>query len=504
MKLRASLLLAAFALSSVFAAGPGARTQSPSKGAEATAKSSDVAERIKRVENGLLPPVIIKGRPSGQSKIADRMAFFKVPGVSVAVINNGAIEWARGYGVAEAGAAQPVTEDTLFQAASISKPVAAMGALRLVQEGKLALDEDVNKQLVSWKVPENDFTKQKKVTLRALLSHTAGMTVHGFRGYAADEPVPTLLQVLDGEKPANSAPVRVDILPGSQWRYSGGGISVAQQMVVDVTGKPFPQFMREAVLDRLGMKHSTYEQPLPKTLASAAATGHRTSGLKVQGKWHTYPEMAAAGLWTTPSDLARFAIEIQRSRAGKSNKVLSADMTNQMLTPVRGDYGLGIGVRGTGKGLSFSHGGSNEGFRCFLFAYAETGQGAVIMTNGDGGAGLANEILRGIAREYGWADYAVKERAVADVDPKIYEAYSGWYDVGRGGLLNISTENGRLFIKAPPFGPDKVELYPETETKYFITLDEVLFTFTRDEKGEVTELVIEPPGQTLRAKRVKK
>ena len=504
MKLKASLLLVILFITTVVVA---ARIQSPSKSAEArpgaVESRADVSERIKRIENGLLPPIIIKGRPAVQSTIAERLAFHKVPGVSVAVINDGAIEWARGYGVVEAGTAQQVTPDTLFQAASISKPVAAMGALRLVEEGKLSLDEDVNKKLVSWKVPENDFTKEKKVTLRGLLSHTAGMTVHGFPGYASDAPVPTLVQLLNGEKPANTKPIRVDVVPGSLWRYSGGGISVMQQMVIDVTGKPFPQFMQKEVLDKLAMKHSTYEQPLPKTLSSNAATAHDEKGEKLKGRWHTYPEMAAAGLWTTPSDLARFAIEIQKSKAGKSNKVLSADMTNQMLTVVKSDYGLGVGLKGAGKGLSFAHGGSNEGFRCFLFAYAETGQGAVIMTNGEGGGPLSQEILRAIAREYGWPDYKVKERGVIELDPKIYGSYAGQYDTGRGSPLTVSTENGRLFIQAAPFGPDRVELYPETETKYFITLEDVLFTFVKDEKGQVTELLIEPPGQTIRAKKTK-
>jgi CubicO group peptidase (beta-lactamase class C family) len=452
------------------------------------------------VESGLSPPVIIKGQARAQWTITERLAFYKVPGVSIAVINNGAIEWARGYGVAEAGTAQPVTVDTLFQAASISKPVAAMGALRLVEEGKLSLDEDVNKSLTSWKVPENDFTKEKKVTLRGLLSHSAGTTVHGFRGYASDEPVPTLLQVLNGEKPANSKPIRVDIQPGSQWRYSGGGISVMQQMIIDVTGKPFPEFMRKTVLDKLGMKRSTYEQPLPKSFSSSVATGHRQNGEIVKGKWHTYPEMAAAGLWATPSDLARFAIEIQKSKAGKSNRVLSAEMTNQMLTMVKADYGLGIGLQGEGKTFAFSHGGSNEGFRCFLFAYAETGQGAVIMTNGDNGAPLTSEILRSIAREYGWPNYTVKERVVAEVGPKVYASYAGRYET-RAGSVTVIAENGRLFIQAPPFGPDRVELYPESETKYFITIDDVLFTFIKDEKGQVTEMLVEPRGQTIRAKK---
>ncbi|MGH9801088.1 MAG: serine hydrolase domain-containing protein, partial [Blastocatellia bacterium] len=363
-----------------------------------------LAERIARVESGLTPAVIIKDRTVPMT-LADRMKHYKVPGVSIAVINDGKIEWAKAYGLTEAGGSSPVTAETMFQAASISKPVAAMGMLALVEKGLLTLDEDVNVKLKSWKVPENDLTKDQKVTLRRLASHSAGLTVHGFRGYADGEAVPTIVQVLDGQRPANSAAVRVDLLPGSKWRYSGGGITVMQLLMTEVTGKQFPVLMRELVLDKIGMKNSTYEQPLPADKAMKAAIGHRALGAAIKGKFHTYPEMAAAGLWTTPTDLAKFAIEIQKSKAGKSNKVLSQAMIARMLTKQSEDYGLGIGLGGEGNKASFSHGGSNEGFKCNLFAYSETGQGAVVMTNGDLGGQLASEISRSIAVEYGWPDF---------------------------------------------------------------------------------------------------
>ena len=278
---------------------------------------------------------------------------------------------------------------------------------------------------------------------------------------------------------------------------------MAQLMMMDVTGKPFPQFMKETVLDKIGMKHSTYEQPLPKDWQQRAATGHRPKGEPVKGKWHTYPEMAAAGLWTTPSDLARFAIEIQKSRAGKSNKVLSKEMTSEMLTAVMGEYGLGIGVGREGRAATFSHGGSNEGFRCMMFAYAETGQGAVVMTNSDQGSALANEILRSIAAEYGWPDYRVKEKEVARVDPKLYADYAGVYLV-QGLPISIIAADNRLFILAAPLGGDKVELFPEAETKFFMTVDDVTISFVKDESGKVIEMVAQPPGgPPLKGKKTK-
>lgn len=476
----------------------GQMPQSPQSFAAGQNKPS-LPDRIARVESGLLPAIIIKDQASAMT-LADRMNHYKVPGVSIAVINDGKIEWARGYGVTEAGGTTPVTVDTMFQAASISKPVAAMGMLALVEKGLLSLDEDVNVKLKSWKVPESDLTKEQKVTLRRLASHSAGLTVHGFRGYAEGEAVPATVQILDGQKPANSAAVRVDILPSSRWRYSGGGITVMQLLMTDVAGKPFPALMQELVLNKIGMKNSTYEQPLPADKTASAAVGHRSSGEILKGKRHTYPEMAAAGLWTTPTDLAKFAIEIQQSKAGKSNKVLSQLMTNQMLTKQSGDYGLGIGLGGEGAKATFAHGGSNEGFKCNLFAYSETGQGAVVMTNGDMGGQLASEIFRSIAREYGWPDYKPTERVVAKVNSEIFGAYVGEYEVS--GKVVISTEGGKLFFHPPGGGKD--ELFPSSEIEFFPTTQNIRLVFKKDGQGAVTGLAAHfGDGRVLEGKKVK-
>jgi CubicO group peptidase (beta-lactamase class C family) len=365
--------------------------------------AADLDQKIQHVAQGLLPAKAVKGRAIPKWTIEERLQFYKVPGVSVAVIADGKVEWARGFGTASAQGGKPVDAETLFQAASLSKHVAAMVALHLVDEGKLSLDEDVNLKLRAWKVPENEFTKTEKVTLRRLLNHSAGLTVHGFPGYAAGAPLPSLIDVLDGRKPANTAPIRVDTTPGTIWRYSGGGYEVMQQLVIEVAGKPFPQLAREIVLGPLGMSHSTYEQPLPSRLAGNAASGHGVNGATIEGKYHTYPEMTAAGLWTTPSDLALVVHEIQTG-----GHVLQPETQRQMLLKVLGDYGLGLGLTETNGQKAFSHGGSNAGFQCMLFAYREGGRGAVVMTNGDRGGPLAVEILRGIAAEYGWPDYKVE------------------------------------------------------------------------------------------------
>ena len=366
---------------------------------QGSTRSSALEQRIQRIQDHIISPAAGKGAGDGLS-LADHMAALHVPGVSIAVIQNGEIAWARGFGVTRIGG-PAVTPDTLFQAASISKPVSALAVLRLVESGKLNLDTDVNQYLQTWKVPENQFTARAKVTLRTLLTHTAGMTVHGFPGYAANTPLPTVVQILKGEPPANTPRIIVDKVPGISGRYSGGGYVVAQQLLEDVTGIPFPQLMRDSVLAPIGMTRSTFEQPIPASWLQTVATPYDSEGRAVPGGPHVYPEMAPAGLWTTPSDLARYAIEVQKALAGKS-AVLSAAMARQMLTPNDGQ-GLGPQLGGGKENPYFHHTGSNEGYKCYLVAY-NNGDGAVIMTNGNNGAHLASDILRTIAYEYKWPD----------------------------------------------------------------------------------------------------
>ncbi len=381
--------------------------------AHASGVGTDSAEmveaRIARVTNNL--PAGPLGFTWHHSTLADRMAHYRVPAVSIAIIDNYQVEWARGFGVVAAGSTQAVTSKTLFQAASISKPLAALGALLLVEQGKLFEDEDVNSLLRNWKLSENQYTAGHSVTLRELLSHTAGTTVGGFPGYPPSARLPNLVQILDGVPLANTPPVRVDKQPGAGWRYSGGGYMIVQQMVVDVTGETFPEYMQDAVLTPLGMSESTFAQPLIEQLSANAATGTLASGESVGGGWHVYPEMAAAGLWTTPSDLAKFAIDLMDTQAGRSGAKLSPRAEAQMLTSqsyawLLGAFnGQGIFLTGESDSLRFFHEGSNAGFASFLLGY-RSGQGAIIMTNSDNGILLMDEIARSIAHEYNWPDAA--------------------------------------------------------------------------------------------------
>ncbi|MBN2432900.1 MAG: beta-lactamase family protein [Acidobacteria bacterium] len=446
------------------------------------------AERIRAVETGLRPELYIAGEPVPAMTLRDRMAHYAVPGVSVAVIRDGEIDWAQGYGVRTAGRDEPVTADTLFQAASISKPVAALGALRLVAAGRLGLDEPVNGRLVSWQVPDNELTAREPVTLRRLLTHSAGLTVHGFPGYAVTAPRPTVVQLLDGQPPANTAPVRVDILPGAQWRYSGGGYVVMQQLVADVTGQSFADYMQAAVLDPLGMTGSTYAQPLPPAGAARAATAHRADGQAVDGRWHVYPELAAAGLWTTAADLCRFALGVSAAAAGETEHILPADLARRMLEPGIGQWGLGPGIQGAGADRTFHHGGANEGFRCTLVCAADGRRGAAIMTNSDAGGPLMEEILRGIAHIYGWPDHQPQAVTVAAVAPEELAPCVGEYRlVGQPDMpIQVAVVEGRLHVRSAVTGD--MALLPLGPSR-FVSLEQGwVVTAVRDADGRVNEL----------------
>jgi CubicO group peptidase (beta-lactamase class C family) len=482
--------------------------------AQQPASTNTTQTRIARIQNGLLPSVVIKGQPLPAMKLADRMQYYRVPGVSIAFFDHGQIVWSQSYGVADKQTGRPVTPETLFQAGSISKPIASLGALRLVESGKLKLDENVNDELTSWKLPENEFTADQKVTLRRILSHNGGVSVHGFAGYELTQPVPSVVQILDGAKPANSPPVRVETVPGSVWSYSGGGIMIMQLMMMEATGKSFPALMHDLVLSPIGMSHSTYEEPLPLSLHSDAAHGYGPNGDPVPGGFHIYPEMAAAGLWATPSDLALAAIEVQNEYAGTSHKVLSQALAKEMLTHQKDNWGLGFELEKPGATPRFDHFGVNDGFVSVVEAYRDKGQGIVIMTNGQQGEKLITEILRAVAHEYAWPDFQPAQHALIKLDPASLKNLEGTYDQtdpDGQDKLTITIRNGHPYIAGSySVGTtyhftisEPVELLPETQQQYFTLLTgDTSFRFEKTDQGTVERCIVVSGANQREARKI--
>jgi CubicO group peptidase (beta-lactamase class C family) len=348
-----------------------------------------------------------------EARFAEFSARFGVPGVSWAVVEKGELATVASLGVRVATGSDPVTSTTRFQACSISKPIAALAMLRLVDRGMLDLDADINRVLTSWRVPRNS-EWQPVVTLRQLASHSAGLTTSGFPGYTRSDPLPSTVEILNGVHPANTFGVRVDTIPGAQFRYSGGGTLAMQQLLEDVTRTPFPDLVRELVLEPAGMVDSDYTQPPPENVHGVLAHGHDDYGNPVEGGWHVYPELATAGLWTTPTDLCLYALAVQAAFAGEVGALISQALAREMLTPqvpasdrIGGLAALGLGpfVADDGRNARFGHSGGNQGFRCHLLAYTELGKGAAVMTNSDNGNWFLQHAFAAIADAHSWPNY---------------------------------------------------------------------------------------------------
>lgn len=470
-----------------------------------TGQRRRIEDRIRRIENGVVPLAPVWSEQGEARTLAERMAFYETPGLGIAVIAGGEIEWARGYGALEAGGSEQVTEDTIFQACSISKHVALLGALRLAQQGPLDLDEDANRYLRSWKIPANG-SWQPRVSVRQLLGHTAGLTSNWYPGYRRGAPTPTLLETLEGSPPANTPPVRVVLLPGTRFRYSGAHYSVLQRILVDLTGTPFPELMRALVLDPLGMTNSSYDQAYPEGCLGCTARGHYHDGAPVHGGWRVQQEMAGAGLWTTPTDVARLEIEIQRAHRGLPTVFLSKEMADQALTPqIESGFGLGTELKGEGGDRRFGHGGDNIGYKCLSEVYAERGLGVVVMTNADDGILAAIELLNAVAREYQWPGFAglgfTEERAAGPApDPYSLDAYEGEYGLRPGVTIRIYRREDRLALELP--GQEPVELTPLSGGAFQTRSANCDVLFELGGEGEVSGLVLRQEGEEDRAGRM--
>ncbi|MEL7003841.1 MAG: serine hydrolase domain-containing protein, partial [Bacteroidota bacterium] len=338
-------------------------------------------------------------------------------------------------------------------------PVAALRAHQLAEEGIISLDSNVNKYLTSWKLPENEFTEKEKVTTRRILNHTAGLTVWGFPGYDKGDTIPSVPDVLDGK--GNTDSVRVYKEPGESWMYSGGGYTIMQLMITDIEGMSFPEIMQSNVLDPVGMTSSTFENPLPQKYHPIAATGYRANGDEVEGKWPIYPEMAAAGLWTTPSQLILYAKEIQQIYQGQQDGLLKANTVNEMLTAGMNEHGLGPVV----TEHTFEHGGADEGFRADLVAWKEKPIAVVIMVNSDNGS-IIQEIKLSIAEEYGLPGIEPVKRVVYELSTEQLQRFTGKYSIPDLGEVEIVVKDNGLEHLAP-FAPEPIFLLPASDSTFF-------------------------------------
>ncbi|GAA4886688.1 hypothetical protein GCM10023311_07550 [Flaviramulus aquimarinus] len=403
---------------------------------------------IKKVETGIPNRSYIAGDSTWT--IEERMEHYGVPGVSIAVIHNGKIAWTKGYGVMNKEDNSPVTEQTLFQASLLSMPVTAYGTLRLVEQQKVSLDENINSYLKTWQLPDNKFTKERKATIKNLLNGTSGINLHAIPGYSSDESVPTLVEVLNGISPAKNEPVTVNKEP--ELDILAGAYTVIQQMMIDIEGEKFPETMNELVFQPLEMNNSTFNQTLSSEQLTMAATGYLTDGSMVKGKRHTHPTMAANGLWTTSADIAKFIINIQQTLKDKSNKGLSKDMTAQMLIPSgyksrywpNFKYGLGLSIENKEKDIYFGHHGWNRGFFAYMQAHRDKGYGVVVLTNSTIPA-FNHEVIRSVALAYEWDNYVTIHKKM-QIEQSLANKIAGRY-MENGKIVEVFQKDNLLFTK---------------------------------------------------------
>jgi CubicO group peptidase (beta-lactamase class C family) len=448
---------------------------------------------MQAVQNHLSRYAVIRDRGNDDMNLVSQMKALAVPAVSVAAIRNGVIDWSQAYGVSSLDGA-PVSTETLFGAASISKPVTALGVLKLVEAGKIDLDTNVNQYLKRWKIPDNQFTGKQRVTVRKLLNHTSGIATHNGEIYDPSTPIPTLLQLLEGEKPARTPPVRVEAIPGMEFAYSNGGYLVLSVVIEDVTGESFARYMKRTVLDPIGMKHSTFDAPLSLDWQAHAATAYGEDG-----KWavppskFVSPNLAAGGLWSTPSDLARLLLEIRREYDGKSSKVLHQRTMRLMLSPGMGPsssrhWGLGFEVSGSPENPYIRHEGSAY-FEDDMVEYLHDGNGIVVMTSGGRGAALAEEVIRSAGTVYDFPDFKSIEHSAADVPASILRDYVGTY-----AYIKVALDGDHLTAEIPAGSP-AARLYAESPTRFFILDGPQELSFVLDSQQNVTGMeFITPMG----------
>lgn len=410
-----------------------------------TLSRSDIA----RIENGLVPRIVLENESGQTYNLRARMKQFNVPGVSVAVFNEGRVIWAQGFGTANSTRAVPVSVHTRFQAASLSKSVTAFAVLTLVQAKGLDLDRDVNDYLRSWKMPDSPFSQTEKVTIRRLLSHTAGLNVGGFAGYNRTGTIPDAAGVLEGK--GNSPALRVEATPGTKYAYSGGGYVVLQKLIEDQSGMSFAAYLQKHVLKPLHMDDSSFDPNLEKGRSLA----HGFDGKPLEGGWHVYPELAPAGLWSTPTDLAKFTFGVVAATSGAKSALLAQPLAQQMLTPSGkpegGDgYALGFELRGTGNNASFGHGGSNAGFKSELMYFPARKLGLVLMTNSENGRVVRNELARSLAHQFGLAIFPSRTIKPMPIDEGQLRALSGRYSYQDDKIVYFSARQsgtGELILE---------------------------------------------------------
>ena len=463
-----------------------------------------IRHRITAVENKLMPAIQFADSAYQHFGIYDRMKTYDVPSVSIAVINNGKIEWAKAYGLADIASAKKATTQTVYQSASISKSINAVSIMRLVREGKLSLDTNIRHYLKTWQLPENEYSTGRKITLKNLLSHTAGMSVGGFNGYSPSDSMPVINQILTGQRPANSEAIKPIGYPGFRFQYSGGGTVITRKIIEDVTKSSYAQVVSRTVLDPLQMNRSSYAQSLPTTWLDVA-TAYGNDYKQIPGKYTLNPELAPDGLWTTPTDLAKFILAIQQAINGSRNSFLDSNSVSVMLTPVLDstNAALGFFIANKGSETYFQHAGSNVGYRSNFYGSVKKGRGVVVMINCDQ-YDIIPEIINSVAITYGWKDFYQPElRRLVTVSDTVLNQYVGAYSLEEPRMhFTIKKMMGQLYLASGTDSPER--MYFTSASRFFLlSSKQLVWEFAHDSASNTYQLTIKQGSDLFITRRSK-
>lgn len=423
------------------------------------------------VINGLMPPVTFKGEPRKTFSVTERLSYHRVPGISFALIDDDKIAWTQGFGKLATDSNEPVTEDTIFQAGSIAKPVTAYAVMRMYERDEIDINIDIHRYLKSLALPKGKQSTDFPVTFKNLLDHSSGLTAGGYMGYQKGDMLPSDVQTFLGQKPASNKPVSVEQIPGTEIRYCGAGYTLAEIALADIYETPFEKLIQKWALSPIAMNGSSFDMEYPQQTSVQTALGHDNHGKQVEGGWRVHPEQAAAGLWATPKDIAKFALEISRAYKGKS-KLMSKKMAREMLSPLKPDTDLSEQFGGqpamtfiidkSGQDFLFKHGGGTMGYRSFMVMHPETGKGAVFMVNSDLGYSVGLEMLRSASSIYDWPGFKTRVLERREVDAKTQHPFLNTYQFEAGWEVEVipSAEADGIAVVFP-----NGDVYPLTAIK---------------------------------------
>lgn len=415
----------------------------------------------------------IKSLDSLKNGTAEMMSRYNLKGLSVAVFENYNIIWTNQWGIKAADSGEKIDSNTAFSTASISKPMVAIVCAILEEKGLINLNAPIAQYLKSWQMPGSGFTKTTAVTWKHLLSHTAGTSQGGFEDYYQGDSIPTIVESLQGKLlPRSKKPIEFLFKPETNWQYSGGGYVIIQCALEDHFKKPLAQIVKEQLLDPLHLQHSTMIQPNENGFLTNIAKVHSSNGKIIRTGIPITPQVAPSGLWSTPTDLALIAIEMQKALNGKG-KVISktvADKVTNIVT-MKGPRGWSYGWQrslGYGNLDWFSHDGSNTGTGGDLLATMKNGNGIAVLANGDKPNRLPvmAYIEKEVITKLNWTK-PLKTNSIK-IPSELKNAIKGYYTeflYGYNGMgtSKIEEENNSLYLYSPflkeNFGADKTKMY---------------------------------------------